>query len=131
MSLTSLATLRISSRACWSAVISMVSRMMSSKYKSTVSWWTLTTYQTHTHTRDTIRLGRTFSIRRTSRKIWSSSLRRRSSACLLPLSSASRLRRSRSASSVKAWMRRSSCRRISSLERVSNTYSSSAPTAAA
>ena len=53
-------------------------------------------------------------------KISSSSRRRRSSTCRRPLSSASRMRRCRSASMEKAWMRRSSCRRISSLPRKSN-----------
>lgn len=53
-------------------------------------------------------------------KISSSSLRLRISTCLLPLSSASRMRRCLSASMEKAWMRRSSCRRMSSFVRKSN-----------
>lgn len=58
MSFTSFTFLRISSLACSSAVRSTVSRMMSSKYKSTVSWWICTTCsregekkQQHTPTR--------------------------------------------------------------------------------
>lgn len=71
---------------------------------------------------------RTMTCAHTSLKISSSSLRLRSSTCLLPLSSASCIRRSLSASSVKAWILRSSWRRISSLDNVLNTCSSSAPT---
>ncbi len=87
---------------------------------------------THTHTLTitliTISFAHRFTHVRTCLKISSSSLRLRSSTCLLPLSSASRRRRSRSASSVKAWILRSSWRWISSLDKVSNRCSSSAPT---
>lgn len=65
---------------------------------------------------------------RTCLKSSSSSARRRSSICLLPASSASLRRRSLSASRAKAWILRSSCRWISSLDRVSNRCASSAPT---
>lgn len=53
-------------------------------------------------------------------KISSSSRLLLSSTCLRPLSSASLMRLWRSANMEKAWIRRSSCRRISSLLRKSN-----------
>ena len=60
-------------------------------------------------------------------KISSSSLRLLSSTCRRPLSSASRIRRWRSASMENAWILRSSCRRISSLLRKSSVSPSEDP----
>lgn len=133
MSLTSCACLWISSLACWSAVCSMVPKMTSSKYKSTVSWWTCTTCDTAQALKRAASYTQTLFLHtiihvHTCLKISSSSLRLRSSTCLLPLSSASRRRRSLSARSVKAWILRSSWRWISSLDKASNRCSSSAPT---
>ena len=63
----------------------------------------------------------TYRHRLTCLKISSSSRRLLSSICLRPLSSASRTRRRLSASMEKAWILRSSCRRINSLLRKSTT----------
>lgn len=67
----------------------------------------------------------------TSLKISSRSCRLRSSTWRLPLSSASLRRRSLSARSMKAWTLRSSCRWISSWDKMKNTCARSTPITAA
>lgn len=66
-----------------------------------------------------------------SLNIWSSSCRRLCSTWRRPLSSASRIRRCRSASMARAWTRLSSCSLTSSLDRKSNMSASTLPSSPA